>query len=46
VSRRPAPHDFLLHLRTREPLIARRFDGIQGMSWDGNSLRITVPEGS
>lgn len=46
MSPRRGPHDFVLHLRNREPFLARRLDGILGMALTGGELRLRAPEGS
>lgn len=42
----PTAHDFLLHLRGRQPFLARRLDGVRGVAFGRETLEVRVPRGS
>ena len=46
MARTHGPQDFLTFLRTRCPPLARRFDGVLGLAWEGRELRVRVTAGS
>jgi hypothetical protein len=43
MNRRLGPHDFLLHLRTKTPLLARRLDGISRLELAQGTLLVHAP---